>query len=327
MFHWDHHYGKQKSNFWNEDIDSLLWNALIALVTDEWSTLSVSLLHRLIQAIQSKRAFIKRSRPSLFNDWDILFCGDPYQLPPIHANSLYSGCAAFLKGQPAINKHPGLIKWRPIPHSFNLSENHRFSSKYNDFLDSVRTNKITDNDLKEVSRRCIKNANVDFTKPPWCFAPLICPQNAPQMAYYIYSIVADAEAKHEPIHWIKALDHSFSIPDEYMNNIQKQNIHLSDTQTGDLPLMLPLLKGHIYNISTNIAPELHVGKTAECELINIEYAVPPHQHQNHIYPATLPLFVEVRLKEPMTEIHWPGSKDPENRTLVLQPQERTIRLP
>jgi hypothetical protein len=97
-----------------------------------------------------------------------------------------------------------------------------------------------------------------------------------------------------------------------MNNIQKQNIHLSDNQTGDLPLMLPLLKGHVHNISTNISPELHGGRNAECELVNMEYAVPPHQHQNHIYPTSIPLFGEVQLKEPMTEIHSPGFKDTQN---------------
>ncbi|KAJ3277407.1 hypothetical protein HDU76_010376, partial [Blyttiomyces sp. JEL0837] len=107
-----------------------------------------------------------------------------------------------------------------------------------------------------------------------------------------------------------------------------QNVGVSDTKTYDLPYVVPLLEGHRYIISTNIAPELHVGKAAACTLTKIFYDYPVVTSGRHFYPKRMPSFVEIKLDEPLTfSLNWPNSVDKTNRTMSLLPLSRHITLP
>jgi hypothetical protein len=105
---------------------------------------------------------------------------------------------------------------------------------------------LTNEDIENLKKRCIQNLDIDMSTDPWKTAAYICPLNASRISFYISFIVADAEGRNMPIYWVKAEDIAANMPQNYMDNIQQQNAHLSDTQTGDLPLMLPLVEGHTY---------------------------------------------------------------------------------
>jgi hypothetical protein len=57
VFKWDHHHTSHHHDCWKEDMDSYIWSSLIALAIDEWSTISVTLFHRMVQTIQERRAY------------------------------------------------------------------------------------------------------------------------------------------------------------------------------------------------------------------------------------------------------------------------------
>ncbi|KAI8841269.1 hypothetical protein BC829DRAFT_420673 [Chytridium lagenaria] len=135
-----------------------------------------------------------------------------------------------------------------------------------------------------------------------------------------------------PVHWITANDHAPNLSSATIANIQYQNRDLSDTETSDLPNLLPLLEGHEYIITSNLGPELNISKATKCTLIKIAYpldSLPPSQDGSvNVFPDILPQWVEVRLHSPLHNVHsqWPGSFDENHQTITLIPIQRSIKV-
>ncbi|RKP17566.1 hypothetical protein ROZALSC1DRAFT_24071, partial [Rozella allomycis CSF55] len=143
-------------------------------------------------------------------------------------------------------------------------------------------------------------------------------------------IASDAVNNHSTIYWIKAHDSSSQYSPDTITNIQIQNSHISDTQTSDLPTLLPLLIGEQYIISSNIAAELNLAKCSRCTLVNIKFPDNTEYVTSNqdCMPSNLPEWIEVELeKNIILSTTWPGVTENDNKTIVLGPLSKSINLP
>ncbi|KAI8828765.1 hypothetical protein BC829DRAFT_424134 [Chytridium lagenaria] len=236
----------------------------------------------------------------------------------------------------------GLTTWRTIPHAAVLNKNYRCSTDYALFLSNFRNGFVSQIHLDKLNSRCLRHHPTILSEAEWQQAPFIIPYNAIRINFNVQSVEARASVE-TPVHWIIAEDRAGNLSPATIAKLQYQNRDLSDTETSDLPTLLPLQEGHEYIVTNNLGPELNISKSTKCTLVRISYPSGYHPPTGptllvkrkinlvgtkHVYPDRLPEWLEVRLHSPAHNLpaRWPGSTDDRNETISLIPLHRSIRM-
>ncbi|KAI8838339.1 hypothetical protein BC829DRAFT_421263 [Chytridium lagenaria] len=164
----------------------------------------------------------------------------------------------------------GLTTWRTIPHAAVLNKNYRCSTDYALFLSNFRNGFVSQIHLDKLNSRCLRHHPTILSEAEWQQAPFIIPYNAIRINFNVQSVEARASVE-TPVHWIIAEDRAGNLSPATIAKLQYQNRDLSDTETSDLPTLLPLQEGHEYIVTNNLGPELNISKSTKCTLVRISY--------------------------------------------------------
>ena len=228
------------------------WNSVKYLIIDEMSMLSLQFL---MNKLKPKLGVLKQNAGCLYGGLCVLFSGDFNQLPPVGGTPLYRYIDFDLQryNNPNEKNLPDrdivdLSRefWTAIDDVYILKENHRITEpSYCEFLRRVRTNQVTDDDIKYLNSRIISNPEMRCHE--WDNALLILTRNALRTMWNNTHALQHAHEQHRQVIISPAFDQGAStVP-------LTSRILLDDNDTEGMPTWLPLVINEPLMVTKNIA--------------------------------------------------------------------------
>jgi hypothetical protein len=141
-----------QSDHYTDKMITTYWKRLSVLMIDEWGVLTGKMLLGIHRTVSQYRAL---PNESLFAKLNVLFLGDPNQLPPVMNFPLYQNWSkAHERCSTQTREHiDGQNLWRSIPYAMKLNEPKRFEPDYEKFITNFENGFIEPYHIERLNAR------------------------------------------------------------------------------------------------------------------------------------------------------------------------------
>ena len=268
------------------------WQGITTLICDEIYFLSLSDFAHLSENLQIAKEVTNPD--TILGNMNVLFAGDPAQLPPPNADALFNHKIVQAWKKPTANatnendchKLQGLVTWRQVTCCVMLTK--LMCQKepiFQELLTRLRYGVCTERDYEFLQQFLIKNRPDEINRKllsidKWIYdplnaSPLICYTNAMRDAHNLRCAEAFAKATHQEYHLYHSVD-TKTIKGKVvtLKNAAAEAAWSAPVKAAkDLAGRLPLIPGMPVFLTENLAPELGLSNGAEGRVVSLKYIV------------------------------------------------------